>query len=154
VAIPLRLSAMLATFLALLLAACASDRAPAQSGSAAAAPGTLELNQGPPSDRLVGGSGSGTVVFHGQRVRFDMGGVGVNGAAVAILQTSGEVFHLDDLGSFPGTYRRAPAASVPGQPGGGLWLQNERGIVMHLDVPPQGRIPDIGGDALRIVLGG
>jgi hypothetical protein len=152
VATPPRLSAWLATGLSLLVAACASNRGPP--GSAAAAQGSLELNQGPPNDRLVGGSGRGTVVFNGQLVRFDIGGVGLNGAAVAVLQTSGQVYHLDDLAGFPGTYRKAPAASVPGQPDGGLWLQNERGLIMHLDVPPQGRMPDIGNDALRIVFGG
>ncbi len=134
----------------LLLAACAPHT---PSPPAEAVSGTVELNQGPPSDKLVGGSGSGTVVFHGQELPFAIGGVGVNGGGIAVLQTSGEAYHLDDIASFPGTYRRAPADVVPAAlVGNGLWLRNEHGTLLHLVVPPQGRMPDIGTDGLRIVL--
>jgi hypothetical protein len=114
----------------------------------------VELNQGPPSDKLVGGSGNGTVVFHGQALPFAIGGLGVDGAAIAVLQTSGEVYRLDNIASFSGTYRRAPADAIPAsQSGNGLWLRNEQGTLLHLLVPPQGRMPDIGADGVRIVLG-
>ncbi len=133
--------------------ACAPVNAPAQVG-VAAAPGAVELNQGPPSDALVGGSGAGTVTFHGQVFRFAISGLGLGGAAVAVLQTSGEVYHLADIAGFPGTYRRAPSAVVvPGRSEDGLWLLNERATIMHLRIPPRGRMPDIGNDALRVVLG-
>ena len=149
----LRQSAVLAVGLSLALTACVPNRAPMQS-SVPGAPGTVELNQGAPDDALVGGSGTGTVSFHGQLYRFAVGGVGVDGAAVAVLQTSGEVLHLDDLASFPGVYRRVSRDSVaPGQSNDGLWLRNEHGTIMHLKVPPQGRMPDIGTDGLRVALG-
>lgn len=136
------------TLLALLVAACSQGTAPTQS-TTSTAQGTVELNQGPPKDVLRGGSGVGTVAFQGRLVPFTIGGVGVDGAAIAILQTSGEVLHLQDLASFPGTYHRAPGNE---QSADGLWLQNERGTIVHLRAPPQGRIPDIGTDAVRIVL--
>jgi hypothetical protein len=146
-------TAVLAALLAILppiLAACSP--APAQS-DLAEAPGTVELNQAPPNDVPFGGGGTGTVFFHGKLYRFAIGGMGVDGSAVAIIQTSGEVYRLGDIAQFPGTYRRAPSGSIaPGQPGGGLWLQNERAVTMHLRTPPGGRMPDIGTDGVRVVL--
>jgi hypothetical protein len=143
------LRAALALGIPLVVAACAARAVPAQPDLA---PGTVELNQGPPSDALLGGSGTGILAYQGQLIRFAISGVGVDGAAVAVLRTSGEVVDLRNLGGFPGTYRRAPAASVASAQGGGLWLRNEQATILHLKTPPQGRMPDIGNDAVRIVL--
>ena len=77
----------------------------------------------------------------------------LDGSAVAIIRTTGEVYQLADIARFSGIYRKVPAGSVvPGQPSGGLWLQNERATILHLQTPPGGRMPDIGGDAVRVVL--
>jgi hypothetical protein len=143
------LSALVA-ILSPILAACGAG--PAQS-DLAEVPGTVELNQAPPNDVPFGGGGTGTVFFHGKIYRFAIGGLGVDGSAVAIIQTSGEVYRLSNMGQFPGTWRRAPSGAVaPGQPGGGLWLQNEHAVTMHLRSPPGGRMPDIGSDGVRVVL--
>jgi hypothetical protein len=111
------------------------------------------LNNASPNDIPPGGGGTGTVFFNGTLYRFAIGGLGVEGSSIAILRTSGEVHHLANIARFPGTYRRAPATAViPGQSSDGLWLQNENATIMHLNAPPQGRLPDLGDDALRIVL--
>ena len=136
----------------LSVSACGTSATSAQS-ALPEMPGTVELNQAPLNDVLVGGGGTGTVFFHGALYHFAIGGLGVDGSAVAIVQTSGEVYRLTDIAQFPGIYRRAPASSiVPGQPVDGLWLQNGRAAIMHLRVPPGGRMPDIGTDAVRVVL--
>jgi hypothetical protein len=143
--------AALAAILLPMLAACGAG--PVQS-DLAETPGTVELNQAPPNDVPLGGGGTGTVFFHGRIYRFAIGGLGVDGSAVAVIQTSGEVYRLRDIGQFPGTWRRAPSASIPlgQQPDGGLWLQNEHAVTMHLKNPPGGHMPDIGSDAVRVVL--
>jgi hypothetical protein len=144
--------AALAAGLSLALAACGTGAGPVQSG-VAQAPGTVELNNAPPNDVPPGGGGTGTVFFNGTLYRFAIGGLGVEGSSIAIRQTSGQVYRLANIARFPGTYRRAPSASViPGQSSGGLWLQNEYATIMHLNAPPQGRLPELGDDALRIVL--
>ena len=140
----------LAAGLTLLLTACGTGAAPAQP-AVARAPGTVELNKGQPNDVPPGGGGTGTLFFNGTVYRFAIGGLGVEGSAVAIIQTSGEVHGLQNIARFPGTYRRAPGAVIAGQTGG-LWLQNESATILHLNVPPQGRLPDLGGDAVRVVL--
>ena len=113
----------------------------------------MDLNHAPPNDVPLGGGGMGTLFFNGTLYHFAIGGLGVEGSAVAIMQTSGEVYRLTDIGRFPGTYRSAPDAAA-GQPqsGAGLWLRNEYATILHLKAPPQGRLPNLGNDALRVVL--
>lgn len=143
-----------ATMLSLALVACGSGGtvAPTDFGEL---PGTIELNQGQATNDVpLGGAGTGTVDVAGNVYQFAIGGVGVDGAAVSVIQTVGEAYRLKgSISGFPGTYRRAPSESViPGKPGGGLWLQNERGTLIHLLVPPGGRLPNIGDDGVRIVV--
>ena len=116
-------------------------------------PGTIELNQGPLVDAPSGGGGHGTLMFHKQLYSFAIGGLGIDGSAVAIIQTEGEAYRLKDISMFAGTYRKVPAgAPLPAQAGAGLWLSNEHGALMRLLTPPGGRMPDIDGDAVLVSL--
>jgi hypothetical protein len=144
--------AVLAASLSLILVACGSGSLPTRS-DVAEVPGAITLNNGPINDLPSAGGGTGTVYFHGNAHRFAIGGDGVDGSAVAIIETSGEVYRLDDIAQFAGVYRRASSVSpVAGASSGGLWLQNDHGATIHLRTPPGGRMPDIGHDAVRIVL--
>jgi hypothetical protein len=142
----------LAASLSLILVACGSGALPARS-DVAEVPGAIALNNGPINDLPSAGGGTGTVYLRGKTYSFAIGGDGVNGSAVAIIETSGEVYHLDDIAQIAGVYRRATSASsIAGASSGGLWLQNEHGTTIHLRTPPGGRMPDIGHDAVSIVL--
>ena len=122
--------AVLAASLSLILAACGSRSLQTRS-DVAEVPGAIALNNGAVNDLPSAGGGTGTVYFHGKTYRFAIGGDGVDGSAVAIIETSGEVYHLDDIGQFPGVYRRATSATaVAGASGGGLWLQNQHGTTV------------------------
>jgi hypothetical protein len=143
-----------ATVLSLALVACGTGGTvvPADFGELS---GTIELNQGEATNDVpLGGAGSGTVLVAGRVYHFAIGGKGVEGAAVSVIQTVGEAYRLNgSISGFPGTYRRAPSGSViPGKPGAGLWLQNERGTQIHLLVPPGGRMPNIGDDGVLVVM--
>ena len=146
-----RIGLMLVGLALAALAACSPPAAPAQ---VAEAPGTIELNQTPPrTDALLGGGGFGTVLFRGRMYHFAIGGLGVDGSAIAILQTTGEVHGLRDIEQFEGTYRQAPAdTALPSMAAGGLWLRNQYGTLMRISTPPGGRLPAIGIDAVRVVL--
>jgi hypothetical protein len=121
--------------------------------SGAELPGTVELNQGPPNDVAMGGGGAGTLFAFGKLYRFAIGGEGVNGDAIAILQTTGEAYRLHDISGFAGRYRRAPAGvNGGGTQAAGLWLQNEHATLIHLLPPLGGRMPAIGDDAVLIDL--
>ncbi len=131
-------------FLAGALAGCGGGPPPDPPPS-----GTVELN--PSGLRESGGGGSGRLFLDGRAYFFTIGGLGVQGAAVAALQTTGEVANLHDVYQLPGRYRAAPPAADP-EPGM-LRLQNENGVQLRLRAPPGGRLPVLGGDAVDVTLG-
>jgi hypothetical protein len=131
------------------LAACS----PAGSTTTAEKPGTIQLNQGPSSDIPPGGGGRGTLFFQNTLYSFTISGLGVDGSAVAIIQTTGQVYRLQDVSMFAGTYRKVPeGVELPAAAGNDLWLQNEHHTLMRLAAPPQGRLPNIDDDAVRVVM--
>jgi hypothetical protein len=132
---------MLATASGLISSGCAVPDTPSPEEHVA---GHIELNQTPFSDS--GGGGNGTIYFQGRQHRFTIGGLGVGGEAIAVLQTTGEAYQLNNFIQFRGTYRQVPA--VPDS--GGLWIGNSQGIVIHLQPPPGGRLPPLGDDAVLI----
>jgi len=141
------LAPVLAAAVSVSLAGCAVNPAPTVP-PALPSPGHIELNQTSLSNS--GGGGTGTVYLGGKAHRFTIAGLGVGGDAIAVLQTTGQTYRLDDLPRFPGTYRQAPPGIIPAQGTGGLWLQNAQGVVLHLLAPAGGRIPPIGQDAVLI----
>ena len=130
------------------LAGCAT-RPPAPKGEPPN--GTVELNQATTYDTM-GGGGKGQVFFGGQAYRFTIGGLGVDGSAIAVIASSGEVYRLGDIAQFPGTYRRMTDPQPVADKVGGLWLRNETGTVLYLRDPPNVRLPLPSGDGVRIVL--
>jgi hypothetical protein len=113
--------------------------------------GTVELNPATTSDTM-GGGGKGRVYFGGQAYRFTVGGLGIDGSAIAVIETSGEVYRLGNATQLPGTYRRLTDPPPVADKIGGLWLRNEAGTVLYLRDPPNVRLPLPSGDGLRIVL--
>jgi len=113
--------------------------------------GTVELNQATTSDTM-GGGGKGRVYYGGQTYRFTVGGLGVDGSAIAVIATFGEVYRLGDIAQLPGTYRRLTDPPPVADKIAGLWLRNENGTVLYLRDPPNVRLPLPSGDGLRIVL--
>ena len=64
------------------------------------------------------------------------------GIEVANIKAMGQVYGLERLQDFPGTYVRAPQITA-----GGLWLKNANGVTMHL-VAKVGGILIVAGDAV------
>jgi hypothetical protein len=133
----------------LLLAGCVAPTPPAP--PAAPPPsGTVELNRKPLKEELIGGGGNGVVYFEGAPYGFAISGLGVYGDAVANLQATGQATQMTRIGQFSGTYRQMPGTGTP--PGSDLWLRNEYGVMIHLQPPPQGQLPMLNGDAVRVDL--
>jgi hypothetical protein len=61
------------------------------------------------------------------------------------------VYNLRGLGQFPGTYGQARYGFAIGTASGGdLWLQNEAGVILHLQAKRTGLMLSLGGDAVVI----
>ncbi|TSD83749.1 hypothetical protein FFK22_036165 [Mycobacterium sp. KBS0706] len=101
-----------------------------------------------------GSTGGGTVYFRGQSYPFRVGGVGVGGIGLSTVEARGEVYNLQSVRQFPGTYAQGRYGFAIGTTSGGdLWLQNHDGVIMHLVAERTGLMLSLGGDAVGIVMG-
>jgi len=98
-----------------------------------------------------GGGGDGTLFYQGQTIPFTIGGLGVGGIGASTISASGEVYKLNALARFPGSYAQGRYGFAFGnRSGGDLWLQNELGVIMHLKAKREGLMLSLGGDAVVI----
>ena len=98
-----------------------------------------------------GNAGKGVLDYHGDTYPFTVGGLGVGGIGVSKLEAYGEVYGLEHLRDFPGTYAQARYGLVVGNRSTSeLWLQNDNGVVMHLKAKREGLMLSLGGDAVVI----
>jgi hypothetical protein len=97
------------------------------------------------------GGGSGTLYYQGIAYPFSIGGLGVGGIGASTIDAEGEVYKLRGLGNFPGTYGQARYGFAIGNlSAGDLWMQNEKGVIMHLKAKRTGLMLSLGGDAVAI----
>ena len=99
------------------------------------------------------GGGSGTLYYQGAAYPFAIGGLGVGGIGASTIAAEGEVYKLGNLANFPGTYGQARYGfAIGNMSGGDLWMQNEKGVIMHLKAKRSGLMLSLGGDAVVITM--
>jgi hypothetical protein len=137
----------------LLIAACLSFAVPASAEGDEKPTATLTIDQTEAAFLISGKYGGGTLSFNGEQHRFKLGGLGIGGIGVAKLEATGDVYHLEKLEDFAGTYGQARAgivASGVGEMKGGLWLKNTSGVVIYLKPDREGVMLNLGADAVLI----
>lgn len=105
---------------------------------------------------IVGASwGKGTLNFGGRTYRFKLKGLGVGEIGVATIQAHGEVYGLQRIIDFPGTYALVQASATGGRSsvGQGLWLSNRAGVKLNLRSQRQGLQLTLGANGLVIEMG-
>ena len=111
-------------------------------GGLPAAPGQLGFHRPTYVARGRLNVGTGVLDYQGSGYAFGVRGLGAEGIEVANIEAMGEVYGLERLQDFPGTYVLAPQITA-----GGLWLKNANGVTMHL-VSKVGAILIVAGDAV------
>jgi hypothetical protein len=136
----------------LLLAGCSSSVKLGPEAVAGLTPdGTVDMEQVQAAFIGSAGGGSGTLFYRGGTYPFAIGGLGVGGIGASTIDAAGEVYKLNGLQNFPGTYGQARYGFAIGNTSGGdLWLQNEKGVIMHLIAKRTGLMLSLGGDAVII----
>ena len=98
-----------------------------------------------------GNAGGGVLKYKGGTYAFNVGGLGVGGIGVSKIEARGEVYGLQRLDDFAGAYAQARYGFALGTTSAGeLWLQNRKGVVMHLKAKREGLMLSLGGDAVVI----
>lgn len=101
-----------------------------------------------------GNGGSGVLHFRGQDYPFTVGGLGVGGIGVSSIKATGVVYHLANVAQFAGSYVQGRYGIAVGTAStGDLWLQNDAGVVMHLQAQRKGLMLSLGGDVIVITMG-
>ena len=80
-----------------------------------------------------------------------IGGLGAGGIGIPTIDAKGEVYKLNSMAQFAGAYAQARYGFAIGATSrGDLWMQNESGVIMHLEAKREGLMLSLGGDAIVI----
>lgn len=104
---------------------------------------------------ILGGSvGNGKLTYKGKSYRFKLSGLSL-GANVGVSKSRavGKVYDLRSLSKFPGTYTKLDASVALGGGIGGLQMQNENGVIMHLESRTQGLQFNLGMSGVTVTMG-
>ena len=113
--------------------------------------GTVTISEYELAYIFNGTMGGGTLSFQGNTYNFKIGGLGIGGIGATHISASGEVYNLQDVLAFPGTYAQASVGyAATNQGEGHLWLQNQSGVQLHLITSQQGLGLTAGADGIVI----
>ena len=148
----IELAALLVLYAPLALTGCSgSVRLGPQAVAGLTPDGTVNMDQVQVAYLASAGGGSGTLYYQGVAYPFSIGGLGVGGIGASSIDAAGEVYKLRNLANFPGTYGQARYGFAIGTLSwGDLWMQNEKGVIMHLKAKRTGLMLSLGGDAVVI----
>jgi hypothetical protein len=76
--------------------------------------------------------GHGTLHFHGRDYPFKLQGIGLLGVGGSSFEAIGEVYHLEKVEDFGGSYAAASAAAALDQGEYSTAMKNQRGVVMRI----------------------
>ena len=100
---------------------------------------------------ILGGDwGKGTLHFKAKTHHFKTKGVTLGGAGVHKVSMTGNVYHLDNVSKFAGTYIVGRAGLTVGGGVGGQVLENENGVVLELKTTQEGLALALGAEGLTI----
>ena len=111
--------------------------------SAADAPkkpsGTVSINETQFALIIGGSTGGGVLTYQGKQYPFKLSGMSL-GANVGVskLSASGEVYDLNDISKFSGTFSKLESSITLGGGVGGPGLRKENGVIMRLSGASQG----------------
>ena len=135
----------------LLLAAVALAPATAQAQEDRTPSGTVEIDQTQFALLFSGAFGGGTLHYQGRSYGFTIGGLGIGGIGIATLHATGDVYDLHDVADFGGVYGQAGASYALGkESAGSLWLENPKGVHLHLKTEREGIILSVGADGVIV----
>jgi len=103
---------------------------------------------------LGGSTGGGRIHFDGDDHTFRMSGIKF-GALGGLGETrmSGEIYGLQKLEDFAGSYKESTAGMSVIVGSGGVWLENDKGVKMHLKAESKGVGIDLSFGSVEIKLG-
>ena len=112
--------------------------------------GTIHLDEWQFMAILSGDFGHGTLAFNNKVYKFKMRGMGALGYGVQKISGVGKVYHLNDIGDFPGSYSEARAGLTVAKGVGALYIRNDKGVVIELRTHAEGVALSVGVSGIGI----
>jgi LysM domain len=116
--------------------------------------GTIDIDETQLAFIIGGDVGKGVLHYKGVDFYFKTGGIKVGGIGIAKISAAGEVYDLFDISQFPGTYVTGDYGIALGGGMGGIILQNENGVYMHLRSTLEGVALAVGVEGITVKLEG
>jgi hypothetical protein len=101
---------------------------------------------------LEGDRGHGTLGYNGKTYKIKVTGMGAGGYGVQKISATGEVYRLNDIADFPGSYSELRGGITLGKGVGGLYVHNDNGVIIRLKTHAEGVALSIGVEGLSIQL--
>jgi hypothetical protein len=112
--------------------------------------GTIHLEEWEFMAILEGDFGHGTLAYNNKIYKFKLKGIGALGYGVQKLSAVGHVYHLNDIVDFPGSYIEARAGITVVKGIGGLYIRNDKGVVIELKTHAEGVALSVGVSGIGI----
>ena len=96
--------------------------------------------------------GNGKLWYKGKEYIFSVSGLDLVGVGMSKVKAKGGVQHLKDLADFSGNYLAFSAGGTFGKGGGGLTMQNGKGVFINMGALQEGVKLNIGPSGLTIKL--
>jgi len=94
--------------------------------------------------------GDGTLNFKGKDYKFKVKGLNLIGVGVTSINAKGDVYNLQKLDDFAGTYYGVDAGATVIKGSAGMVLKNSTGVVLNLKSEQTGAALKLGNEGLSI----
>jgi hypothetical protein len=127
-----RFQGMAMALLLVLVAGCSST-ATDEGNTDSSAPGHITFRE----NQVLrmgdeGGTGEGTLLFQGWQHSFEIKNMVLGTAGTGTVEIDGEVWNLEKVEDFAGTYHPVEADVKAGKGLRGIWGENEHGVRIHV----------------------
>jgi len=94
--------------------------------------------------------GDGTLTFQGKDHKFKVKGLSVIDVGISTISAEGDVYHLEKVADFPGTFSAAEAGIAIGGGSGAQVMKNQNGVLIKLTSKKAGVQLKLAPEGLKI----
>ena len=145
-----QLTLALAGSAALLLAGCATKISSDKDAPTGPPSATVQVEESQASYWASAKGGHGTINYQGKTHAFSIHGVGVLGTGIQKISATGDVYNLNSLSDFPGSYtgKRSGFTIIKGKMHSKL--TSDKGVIIYLTGHTRGLASSTGVDTIEI----
>ncbi len=145
-------SIILVSIVALAFTSCATSKKKDKNAPTGPPSATLRFEGGSAAYWASAKGGKGTLNYMGREHSFSASAVGAGGTGAQKVSATGEVYHLNALSDFPGTYTQVSSGFTIIRGSQRSKLTNSKGVVIYIDAKTYGLASSTGAAKLMISL--